>query len=106
MIHDGDKGSGTDGRGEPHCNHCGRRVHETVHTRTSYRVDYYELHTGPVEPALLRHGEDGPVRVYQRLLAPELVITCVDCYLDPAIQEERERRFRQELSEAAEEVPA
>ena len=85
-----------DTRGEPRCAHCGRRVRETVHTRSDYRVDYYELHTGAVEESSFRHGEDGPVQVYQRLLAPEWVVTCVDCYRDPAIQSEREQRYRPE----------
>jgi len=91
----------------PRCDHCGRLVKETVHTRSSYRVDYYELHTGPVEPATLRHGEDGPVQIYQRLLVAERVVTCSDCYQDPAVQEEREKRFRPEAYEPAEEeIPA
>jgi len=81
-------------------------VRETIHTRTSYRVDYYELHTGPVEPALLRHGEDGPVQTYQRLLAAELVTTCADCYQSSMIQAERERRFRPERQATTDEVPA
>jgi len=86
-----------DGCGERRCSHCGRVVHETIHTRSHFQVDYYELHTGQVEAALLRHGEDGPVQVYQRLLVPELVVTCSDCYRDPSIRDERERRFRPEL---------
>ena len=91
-----------DGTSERRCNHCGRVVHETVHTRSKCRVDYYELHTGQVEAALMRRGEDGPVQVYQRLLVPEQVVTCADCYRNPVIQDERERRFRPELFEPAE----
>ena len=87
----------------PRCDHCGRAVNETIHTRSSYRVDYYELHTGPVETATLRHGEDGPVQIYQRLLVAVRVVTCNDCYQNPAVQEERERRFRPEAYEPAEE---
>lgn len=77
-----------------------------MHTRTGYRVDYYELHTGSVEEATYRRGEDGPVQVYQRLLVPELVITCADCYRQPAVQDEREQRFRPEAYEPAEEASA
>jgi hypothetical protein len=93
-------------RPELRCAHCGRIVHETVHTRSSYVVDYYELHTGPVEEGTFRHGEDGPVQVYQRLLAPELVISCRDCYRQPAVQNEREQRFRPEALDAIEEASA
>ena len=93
-------------RNEMRCAHCGRVVHETMHTRSSYAVDYYELHTGPVEEGTFRHGEDGPIQVYQRLLAHELVITCADCYRRPAIQTEREQRFRPEAVEVAEEASA
>jgi hypothetical protein len=88
-------------RGDLRCSHCGRPVCETVHTRSSYRVDYYELHTGQVEASILRHGDGGPVQTYQRLLVPELVITCADCYQDPLIQDEREQRFRPELYQPA-----
>jgi len=96
--------AGPEAHGEPtRCSHCGRPVAETVHTRTSYRVDYYELNTGPVEPATLRHGEDGPVQTYQRLLAHQRVVTCSSCYRDPAVLEERERRFRPEAYEVGEE---
>lgn len=93
-------------RQELRCAHCGRVVHETVHTRAAYVVDYYELHTGPVEEGTFRHGEDGPLQVYQRLLAPELVITCADCYRQPAIRAEREQRFRPETVEVAAEASA
>ena len=90
--------------GEPHCAHCGRPVKETVHTRARYYVDYYELHAGQVEESTFRHGEDGPVQIYQRLVVPEVVITCADCYRDPMVQEVREHRFRPEAYQPAEEV--
>jgi hypothetical protein len=91
---------------EARCTHCGRVVRETIHTRSQYRVGYYELHTGPVEESTFRRREDGPLQVYQRLLALELVITCADCYREPAIQDERERRFRPEVAAVAEEASA
>ncbi len=93
-----------DPRCEPRCAHCGRPVRQTVHTRSQYRVDFYELHTGQVEESTIRHGEDGPVEVYQRLLVPELVITCAECYRDPEVQALRERRYRPEDYESAEEA--
>ena len=81
---------------EARCNHCGRVVRETVHTRSQYRVDYYELHTGEVEESTLKHGEDGQVQVYQRLRVPETITTCADCYRDPNVRDEREHRYRPE----------
>jgi hypothetical protein len=96
----------SEGQGDPHCSHCGRPVRGTIHTRSRYWVDYYELHGGQVEPATLRHGEDGPVQVYQRLMAPELVITCADCYRNASVQEQREERFRPEACQPMEEAPA
>jgi hypothetical protein len=83
-------------RADWRCVHCGRTVRETVHTRSRYTVDFFELHTGPVEESSFRHGEDGPVQLFQKLLASELLITCADCYRDPSVQEERERRYRPE----------
>lgn len=78
------------------CTHCGRAVKETSHTRSSYTVDYYSLHTGDVEPLLVKVDEDEPPLVFQRVVNAFEVITCADCYRDPAIREERERRFRPE----------
>ena len=95
------KPSAHDGE-ERRCSHCGRLVHETHHTRADFLVDFYELHTGQVEAAVLRRSEDGPGQPYWRLLVPELVVTCRDCYRDPQIQDERERRFRPERSEQLE----
>jgi hypothetical protein len=80
------------------CDHCGRSVKETRHTRTSYTVDYYSLHTGAVETCSLV-TDDGEHRLtFQRLLRPEEVITCVDCYRRADVQRDRELRFRAELA--------
>ncbi len=79
------------------CSHCGRPVKETAHTRSSYRVDYYSMHTGDVEPLLVKVEEDEPPAVFQRLLHPVEVVTCAECYKCPDVQRERERRFRPEL---------
>ena len=93
----------TSARPQPlRCDHCGRAVRETEHTRSAYRVDYYSLHTGEVELCSLA-AEDGERRVtFQRLVTVAEVITCTDCYRDASVQEERERRFRPERG--AEEV--
>ena len=86
-----------------HCNHCGRPVGETVHTRSSYAVDYYVLHTGAVEPMTIQRADEpyGTVTVL-KLIEPRTVVTCADCYRQPTIQEERDLLFRPELSSANE----
>ncbi len=82
-----------------HCMHCGRPVLGTRHTRTSYRVDYYTLHTGVVEPVTVQRADDSTVTVF-RLLDPVNVVTCVECYKEREVREERERLFRPELAPA------
>jgi len=83
------------------CDHCGRSVKETQHTRTAYTVDYYSLHTGPVEPCSLV-TDDGERRLtFQKLLSVQEVVTCVDCYRSAEVQRERELRFRRELASGA-----
>ncbi len=82
------------------CTHCGREVRETVHTRAAYRVDYYGLHTGEVEPVLMTRSEETDVATtVLRILRPYEVFTCVDCYGQRCVREERERLFRPELGE-------
>src|SRR5512139_2814646 len=63
------------------CTHCGREVAETVHTRSSYQVDYYLLHTGEVQPTTVARPDDpaGSITVL-KLLRVNTVITCADCY--------------------------
>jgi hypothetical protein len=81
------------------CEHCGRAVAETTHTRSDYRVDYYSLATGDVEPCTLT-SEDGQYRItFQKLIRPFEMVTCVDCYRDPGVRRDRERRFRPEGEE-------
>ena len=79
------------------CSHCGRAVRETLHTRDSWRVDYYLLHTGDVEQTTLVRDEWGGAVSFLKLIRPEDVITCADCYRDPAVRDQREERFRPEL---------
>ena len=87
------------GRVALRCNHCGREVRETAHTRSSYRVDYYALHTGEVEPVVLGRGDDADaVTTVLRILRPYEVFTCVDCYAQPRVRSEREHLFRPELA--------
>jgi hypothetical protein len=85
------------------CHHCGGEVAETVHTRTTYRVGYYSLHTGDVEPVeLIREDDPSTVVTVLRLIRPYDVFTCTRCFGDPAVRGERERLFRPELDVAAE----
>lgn len=84
------------------CDHCGRLVRPTEHTRTSYVVDYYSLHSGDGEICSIV-GDDGQRGgTYVKLLSRFDVITCRDCYRRAAVQLERERRFHPE-SEPADE---
>ena len=85
------------------CSHCGREVSGTTHTRADYHVDYYALHTGEVEPVAV-HAPDDPEHtlIVLRLIRPIDVYTCVDCFAEPAVRSERERRFRPELASATE----
>src|SRR5262245_60024822 len=80
-----------------HCGHCGREVGETTHTRSSYRVDFYTLYTGDVEPTTVARRDDPSDTVtVQRLVRAHEVVTCVDCYGRPNVRRERERLFRVE----------
>ena len=66
------------------CRHCGCAVAETLHTRASYVVGGFVLHTGPTEPAVVRRGDsDELALVYQRLLRPVTLVTCARCYAEP-----------------------
>lgn len=90
------------------CHYCGREVSETMHTRSSYRVDYYGLHTGDVEPATISRRDD-PTEVVTvlRLIRPAEVWTCADCYRQPHVRRNREVLFRPELiAPTAQEGPA
>jgi hypothetical protein len=83
------------------CDHCGRVVRETQHTRTDYTVDYYSLYSGHGEISAFV-GEDGQrIGSYVKLFDRFDVISCVDCYAQPTVQAELERRFRPERGESA-----
>jgi len=78
------------------CDHCGRSVGETRHTRTSYAVDYYSVHSGRGEVCTFT-GEDGLRNAtYVKLLDRFDITTCAECYRQPAVQAERDRRFQPE----------
>ena len=69
------------------CFHCGREVRETTHTQKGYRVDYYLLHTGRTEWAFYKNPkEDMPSLRYLKLSQPLNIISCADCYANPAIK--------------------
>lgn len=80
------------------CHNCGRPVDETVHTRSTYRVGFYALHTGEVEPVRVARPDDGATITVLRLVRPFEVLTCADCYRQPSVRAERERLFRPELT--------
>jgi hypothetical protein len=78
------------------CDHCGRAVHETQHTRTTYTVDYYSLHSGNGEVCSFA-GELGQRGgTYVKLVDRFDVITCAECYRQASVQAERDRRFQPE----------
>jgi hypothetical protein len=86
-----------------HCHHCGREVGETTHSRTAYRVDYYALHTGDVEPATISRRDDPTTLVtVLRLVRAIEVLTCADCYRQPGVRRERELLFRPEVAPESE----
>jgi hypothetical protein len=57
-----------------------------MHRRGDYRVDGFALHTGPTEAAVFRRQDDEAGVVYQRLLTPIVLVTCVDCFADERLR--------------------
>jgi hypothetical protein len=100
--------SGVDGtKTHLRCHHCGREVAETMHTRSTYQVDYYALHTGDVEPTTMAHSDDpADLVTVMRLVRAVEVFTCVDCYQRPSVRRERELLFRTEVPAAPDEEAA
>ena len=83
------------------CDHCGRTVRETEHTRTSYTVDYYSVHSGHGEICSFA-GELGQRGAsYVKLLDRFDVITCAQCYRQASVQAERDRFFQPERDAAS-----
>lgn len=83
------------------CDHCGRPVSETLHTRTSYVVDYYSVYSGHGEVCRV-NADDGQRSVaYVKLLDRFDITTCVECYGQPAVRADREERFHPERAAAA-----
>ena len=66
-----------------------------MHTRAAYRVDFYSLHTGDVEPVTVQRGDDEAVTVL-KLLTRRDVVTCAECYRQPRVRTAREALFRPE----------
>ena len=83
------------------CDHCGRSVEETQHTRMTYHVDYYSAYTGEAELYSLVVDDGQRQATFLKLISRYDVITCVDCYGHADAQRERERRFRPERRDAA-----
>jgi len=69
-----------------------------MHTRSTYRVDYYTLHTGDVEPTTMARSDDpSDVVTVMRLVRAFEILTCADCYRRAPVRRERELLFRTEL---------
>jgi hypothetical protein len=78
------------------CDHCGRPVRGTQHTRSDYRVDYYAVHGGRGEICPLIGNYAGAGGTYVRLLDHTELISCAQCYVRADVRAERERCFRPE----------
>jgi hypothetical protein len=70
-----------------------------MHTRAAYRVDYYSLHTGDVEPVTLQRDDEALTVL--KLLTRRDVVTCAECYRQPRVRLAREALFRPEQHGAA-----
>jgi hypothetical protein len=88
------------------CYHCGREVAETVHTRTAYKVDFYALYTGETEPIAVPDPEDAErAMTVLRLVRSIFIVSCSDCYRQPAVRWERELLLRPELAPGRSPLP-
>lgn len=81
------------------CDHCGRPVRGTCHTRNDYAVDYYAVHGGRGEVCELVGNYANRGGSYVRLLEPRALISCAQCYRLATVQAERDRCFRPERSD-------
>ena len=68
------------------CTKCGAAVTGTRHTRTTYTVGHYSLHTGRTVEATVRRGEDEAPAVYRRLVEPVEVVSCPTCFTAPEVR--------------------
>ena len=67
------------------CHHCARPIHPTVHLRGGAVVDYFRMHTGLTEAAVIedRDGK-GPIH-FERMLVPQEILTCHHCLALPEV---------------------
>jgi hypothetical protein len=77
------------------CHHCSREVRPTIHTRSGARVDYYRMMTGPTRSETLENPRN-PGETLRVLRVEQLheLITCAECWEDPAVRAALEGRFR------------
>ncbi len=79
------------------CSFCGREVKPTVHRREGtplFEVDYYLLLTGELERVSMQNPlDDEAVIEFHKMIEPEWVYCCVDCFGDEKIRSELERKF-------------
>ena len=67
------------------CSFCGREVHETIHQKSDYVVDYYFSFTGD----LIESETDGAgATKFFRLTNPREMAICVDCFAAPDKKEQ------------------
>lgn len=64
------------------CTHCNRDVSSTIHTRLSYKVNYYKTFVGDTTEGVKENGENSS---YLRLLNPTEIITCSECFKDDEV---------------------
>ena len=86
------------------CSFCGREVKPTVHRREGtplFEVDYYLLLTGELERVTMQNPlDDKAVIEFHKMVKPEWVYCCVDCFGSENVRSELERKFY-EVNEVA-----
>jgi hypothetical protein len=88
------------------CHHCGRAVRPTVHLRGGALVDYFRMHTGPTEPAVIEDRDGRGSIHFDRLLTPQEILTCRDCFALPQVVAFLEEAWARGLSGARREAPS
>ncbi len=67
------------------CHHCGREVRPTVHLRAGALVDYFRMHTGLTEPAVIEDRDGRGAVHFDRMLSPQEILTCRNCLSLPDV---------------------
>ena len=88
------------------CHHCGREVHPTVHLRGGALVDYFRMHTGPTEAAVIEDRDGRGAVHFDRLLTPQEILTCRNCLSLPDVAAFLEEAWIRGLPASRRESPA